>query len=572
MESLPCKQKVPSSWYLCRLISHSQRTMSSCKHTSWLDCSQTTEVVLRDTGRLSRLSLELTNPARQRPSIILFVGRKTKELALRDLFLWNNIKRSRREGLVTLRVDTLSLHSDFPIFFAESDPFSAPLHSKASACHEASSWPLQWSLSPGHSLYDVAHARLFTLFTDVVCIFADDFHDFEDVVSRIRAWAALGQASGQFQMARPKAIIVKQGAGPGPSPTYDLLDSEYLQYNLSQSDIVAFFSSVIVLHLADEQISSLACHRPLKELIQRQIDEIRHIKQSIVCLFSALHLSWYFGQAVKHTARTGVEPFDYMASSRLANPISTDFSGHLGNFLKLSTQCNLPENTWTSYIASVILFDAYPQGMHHKSTVNGFSSVVLTEKVFDPELIYDDIYKPLCVKSLVISSKEQSLVPHHNQAIRERLADQFSVMQISWATADSIHRGNFGSINIPWAKLQSNQTCLPCLRRKPEYVLSCGHSVCETCVRIFGRPVLGSEYTYELESCLLCSSGWLTVALKPPTAGVRILSIDGGGIRGVVPLEFLRILQNVVGPNCPIRDLFDLAFGTSSGELSRFMK
>ena len=126
----------------------------------------------------------------------LIVGRKTKELALRDLFPWNNIKRSRREGLVTLRVDTLSLHSDFPIFFAESDPFSAPLHPEASACHEASSWPLQWSLSPGHSLYDVAHARLFTLVTDVVCIFADDFHDFEDVVSRIRAWAALGRASG----------------------------------------------------------------------------------------------------------------------------------------------------------------------------------------------------------------------------------------------------------------------------------------------------------------------------------------------------------------------------------------
>lgn len=89
---------------------------------------------------------------------------------------------------------------------------------------------------------------------------------------------------------------------------------------------------------------------------------------------------------------------------------------------------------------------------------------------------------------------------------------------------------------------------------------------------MFNRPVLGSEYTYELESCLLCFSGWLTVALKPLTAGVRILSIDGGGIRGVVPLEFLGILPNVVGPNCPIRDLFDLAFGTSSGRPFRFME
>ena len=34
--------------------------------------------------------------------------------------------------------------------------------------------------------------------------------------------------------------------------------------------------------------------------------------------------------------------------------------------------------------------------------------VVLTEKVFDPELVYDQIYKPFCVQSLVLSSKKHS--------------------------------------------------------------------------------------------------------------------------------------------------------------------
>ena len=42
--------------------------------------------MLRDTGQLSRLSLKLTNLARQRSSIILFVDRKIKEVTLRDLF------------------------------------------------------------------------------------------------------------------------------------------------------------------------------------------------------------------------------------------------------------------------------------------------------------------------------------------------------------------------------------------------------------------------------------------------------------------------------------------------------
>lgn len=149
------QRKSSESLAFLPFVLHFQETMSSCKHTSWLDYTHTTEVVLWDTGRLSRMSLELTNPARQRPSLILFVGRKSKDFALRDLFPWNNIERSRREGLVTLRADTLSLHSDFPVFFAESDPFNAPVHSEASACHEASPWPLRWTLSAGHSLYAV---------------------------------------------------------------------------------------------------------------------------------------------------------------------------------------------------------------------------------------------------------------------------------------------------------------------------------------------------------------------------------------------------------------------------------
>lgn len=112
------QRKSSESLTFLPFILYFQGIMSSCKHTSWLDYTHTTEVVLWDTGRLSRLSRELTNPAQHRPSLILFVGRKSKDFALRDLFPWNNIKRSRREGLVTLRADTLSLHSDFPIFFA----------------------------------------------------------------------------------------------------------------------------------------------------------------------------------------------------------------------------------------------------------------------------------------------------------------------------------------------------------------------------------------------------------------------------------------------------------------------
>lgn len=129
-----------------------------------------------------------------------------------------------------------------------------------------------------------------------------------------------------------------------------------------------------------------------------------------------------------------------------------------------------------------------------------------------------------------------------------------------------IHIENIRCKNRQWSNLRSNISCLYCLRRKPEQVLSCGHSLCNTCVRIFGLGVNGVEQRFMLTGCILCQDhSSLVVSLKPPTAGVRILSVDGGGTRGVLPLQHLLFIQDAIG-ECPLSDLFDLAVGTSSGK------
>jgi len=66
--------------------------------------------------------------------------------------------------------------------------------------------------------------------------------------------------------------------------------------------------------------------------------------------------------------------------------------------------------------------------------------------------------------------------------------------------------------------------------------------VCNTYVKIFRKGVLGAKYKFTILKYILYRAGSLTVLIKPLTYRVRILGINGGGTKGVVPLEFLNLL------------------------------
>lgn len=97
------------------------------------------EIALINTGRLTRIIRKLTNSAIQQFFILLFIGRKAKNLALRELFS-NQVNKGRNEGIVTLRVNNISLYFDHSMLFAENDSSATIILVSNAFCHEIKSF------------------------------------------------------------------------------------------------------------------------------------------------------------------------------------------------------------------------------------------------------------------------------------------------------------------------------------------------------------------------------------------------------------------------------------------------
>ena len=188
---------------------------------------------------------------------------------------------------------------------------------------------------------------------------------------------------------------------------------------------------------------------------------------------------------------------------------------------------------------------------------------------FEPSAIYTALYRSGHLFAFSRALESAPAAENQCSEIQMSLCSLYERMSGGTVTAAEVHLQNLRKHQSTWSRMKTNTACLCCVRRRPEHVLHCGHALCESCVTTFGTDITaqtGLADSWQLQQCPMCGlqMSW-DVRIKPPTAGIRILSIDGGGIRGVVPLETLSLLQQLAGSDCPVQELFDLAYGTSIG-------
>ncbi|OAT10584.1 hypothetical protein BDBG_06405 [Blastomyces gilchristii SLH14081] len=262
------------------------------------------------------------------------------------------------------------------------------------------------------------------------------------------------------------------------------------------------------------------------------------------CLFSVTHLESFYQQVIQHTAQTVNCLFDFVTAARLGNEVGEDYINHIQNLLNLGHGFNIPHSDLTLFITSSILMDAYSPKMHY----------------FPPNLVYHTLYKSFCLgamrRSVFDAGSTLLLIEIHMEWLFSHLLSEYS-------SSAHLHCDNLSKQSCSWIQVRFNQTCLYCLQRRPEKTLSCGHTICDMCIRVFRDAVPHVEEKFTMQQCILYGLQiTFTAVLQLLTASMSILSINSGGSRGVISLKFLRLMQEMI--DCPIQNLFDMAVSTSS--------
>ena len=188
----------------------------------------------------------------------------------------------------------------------------------------------------------------------------------------------------------------------------------------------------------------------------------------------------------------------------------------------------------------------------------------------DPGIVFERLYqKPLLLAVQSLEETLHSRVPSQEgicDLAKNEVTKLFLALETGTCSSIELQQQQIMSQSATLCVMRSNTICIWCTTRDAQHRPYCGHSLCGICVQRHGKPASDTEYRFTLHSCYFCLSRVpLTVDLVPPTKRISILTIDGGGVRGVIALEFLLLIQEQLG-ECLIQDVCQLIVGTSIGE------
>lgn len=390
--------------------------------------------------------------------------------------------------------------------------------------------------------------------------------------------------------------------------TKDLLECYYASVNVVR---IPYKGSYMLMNDQADKLSNL---------IKARCEASHFRKKQVRMLANTEKLQFYLQAAYDHFTRDLDTPFDFVKEALRHSPVSRNFEGNILNLaLSIKEKLFLQNDAEQIFraigpmIASCVMFDAVRQNLlgttarllddryakHCAGALQSFADMYWSCSFTNPS-ISGDLGRCCNVRSghnpKGHQNKQGKIIGNGDyesnfnssefgeswvQLIRASLMQlQASCFKLGQEFPDRselqiaslLHRER---LNEVYSNILGNATdfisysaCLCCLRELPECALPCGHILCLPCIQVYGQRT--SRTTIEISRCplhvrdIIASPPWV-ITIKPRYAGARVLCLDGGGIRGIVQLQVLKKIEEILGPDLPIQLFFDLIVGTNTG-------
>ncbi|KAI9701837.1 MAG: hypothetical protein M1836_001181 [Candelina mexicana] len=444
------------------------------------------------------------------------------------------------------------------------------------------------------------YPRLLYTFSDTVVFVLRNTKTFENVVGILIEWASAALETSSNQPVLPHTIIALNASENSLDPaewdvryaTRSLMSSieevvarnpkfhHFAQFwrdrgkkiRTVEDLLLSYYSTVRVVRIPTVGRPNLINAQVAK--LSSEINSANSVsqcnKRAVRMLLEADELQRYLQFAFDHFACNLDTPFDFVKASFTNNPIPLDFGG---NILKLAI--NIME-VWENrldgraifkelsvMVASCIMLDS----ARHKT--KGSAETILR----DHYMVHcDDAIDDFCARHWPCEYASRA-----GRCVNRRSGHNSKGHQLKngKVIADGGYQSDFSADTFgdEWRSLIHNNLKHLLERLRDECKNSdseeqAASDIHRNAVLAYGKS--RGKTMVELSSCPLHvdEGEWsppCLVAFKPPSAGVRILTLDGGGIRGVAELEILRLIEQALGGRIPIQAFFDLIVGTSAG-------
>lgn len=336
----------------------------TCSHAQWLTLTaRKKEIALLESDRVRRLVSQLTTADDVYPSMFTLFGADAKVSTLKTL-LPSNVNEGRRRGCVSLHMDSAS-NPRIPLLYASCPvpfPFKYGKSSWEPRCHGST----RSVLSGKYQSSKAEAARLFTNilhpFSDAFCFFYNDFRNWEQIANGLIAWLDMIQ-NRTPKGVNPVLLFVVESTGSDESSEQEAKLGFRNAFNQSITHRLSrVFSNIEVVCLTS--VADPTSKPKLVDYLATISARMQHCRRDAGVLFSATHLEAMLQYTVGNIIEN--KPLNLIESSRTQNPVPAEILKNMSNFLAHFTSYIVPEDSAVAAVASALLLDASPPGMHRK--------------------------------------------------------------------------------------------------------------------------------------------------------------------------------------------------------------